>query len=564
MIRIVDYVKTYKHRATGWVQDSSSFSNLHGFVSIFSHNSMYRGELISKIQRLVEADLARRFLMILGQDDIAMSYKEIVGSAPAGSRKLNTVCDGIGQAALTGQKREYQGEWPTNNFLRWAEALQFVEYSPATDTYKITLAGEDFVKAGPKGQMEIIKNQLAMYPPAIRVLTLLSESEHTKFSMGERLGFIGEKGFTNISEKLFVEVYFSTDSREDRKSLKSDYEGSSDKYARQICSWLASLNLVEVTNREFVQHDETLSLRSYKMTPMGREFLRRANILAHRFVPFGMLSMEDSNKDKEYICKRRALILKSLSGGQISSEEIVGSLHEHGISVSESEVSDDILSLQNMGLNIVKSGSSGYHLKDKILGLSIPRIITPTPLSEALMVKERLRGELKHIDHNLLVIIDFAYGSTRTARLFEVYVAKAYEQIHANTFLLGGVSKPDVVVCSDGFVMIVDAKAYSGGFSLPQTERDKMVRYIEEYHGKACGWYKTIEGAIHVDNPIFQFVSSGFNGSGDKLADVARRTRVNGSAISAENLLRMIDGVLATGQEISIAELTANREIIPG
>lgn len=558
MISIVDYVQTYKHRAAGWVQDAADFDNLHRFVSAFSDASPYRAELIDKIQRLVEAGLAKRFLDVIGQTPIRMTYLDIVGSSPSGSRKKNTVCNGIGQAALKGQKREYQGDWPTNNFLRWAESLQFVEFSPSSDTYVITETGQKYVKASRNDQIDIVRQQLIMYAPAVRVLSLLRDSgEHTKFALGENIGFIGEKGFTNISEKLFLDIYFSTDSVEDRRKLKSDYEGSSDKYARQICSWLSTAGLVITVKKRLVRNGDELVLPAYKISTQGREFLRKAGIVRRRFVPFGMLSMEDSNK--ELICKRRALVLKALSDGVGSIEGIVEVEAQNGVEVSISEVKDDILSLRNMGINI--TGDNPYQLKDTVDGLYIPRLVTPTALSKALTMKEDLRRELKYIDHNLLVLIDFAYGSNRTARLFETYVARAYEQICVDTFLLGGASKPDVVTCMEDLTIVIDSKAYGKGFSLPQAERDKMVRYVEEYKQKKSPWYEDIKEKIKTDTVGFQFVSGEFNNVESKLSDISSRTGVNGSAISAENLLRTVNDVLSGGS-LDYTKLTSNREVV--
>lgn len=561
MINFTDYAETYTHRAAGWVQDAASFENLHYFVSAFSHHSVYRNELIDKIQRLVQADLATKFTKALDQKVITLMYQDIVGLSPRGSRRSNTVCNGIGQAALKGQKREFQGDWSTNNFLRWAEALQFIKCSPSTDSYAITEVGEAYVQTVDiKEQYKIIRKQLIMYPPAIRVLTLIDSAAHTKFSLGERLGFIGEKGFTNISEKLFVDIYFATESTEEKKKLRRDHEGSSDKYARQICSWLVTLGLAETITKEFSYNGEVLGLKSYKSNAHGREFLRKARIAKRRFVPFGMLSMEDSNK--ELICKRRALILKTLSKSHVSIKDIIDIEKEHGIDTVESEINDDILSLQNMGLAIVARSTRKYALEDTIEGLEIPRRLASLSHSEALKVKEKLRKELKYVDHNLLVLIDFAYGSNRTSRLLEVYVAKVYEQVYPRTFSLGGASKPDIVVCSNEFVMIIDTKAYAQGFSLPQGERDKMVRYIEEYKQKECAWYKRIEDAIKTDVPVFQFVSSGFSNVEVKLADITKRTGIRGSVISAEHLLRTVEYMLANKASLDLSMLVSNKQII--
>ncbi len=215
MIRTVDYLKNYKLRSTGWVQDASDFENLYRFVSIFSSKSQYQQTILQKINNLIEEPLKTRFLKLLNERPIVLEYIDIVGTAPIGSRKLNTKCNGIGQASLKGQKREFQGDWPTDNFLRWSEILQFVIFDPEIEKYKITPDGELFVSLNNfEERKQLLKEKMMMYPPAVRILKLISEKPQNKFSLGEKLGFIGESGFTNITEQLFLEVYFSSDDKE--------------------------------------------------------------------------------------------------------------------------------------------------------------------------------------------------------------------------------------------------------------------------------------------------------------------------------------------------------------
>ena len=556
MIRKVEFLKDYRLRSTGWVQDASDFDNLYRFVSVFSHNSKYRLEVISKIDKIVEEPLKTKFKNLLKEKSIALSYGDIVGTAPSGSRKENTICNGIGQAALKGQKREFQGDWPTDNFLRWAEVLQFIYFEPSIGKYIITSDGDKFVNCEEfEQQKELLIKKLMMYPPALRILTLINDKPQNKFTLGEKLGFIGESGFTYITEDLFLKKYFSANI-EEKKKIKSDFEGSSDKYARQICSWLNKLNLIKPHIFNYTFQSETLSLKGYKITVDGENFLRKAkNVSKH--VLFGMLSMEKNNKENH--CKRRALILDSILRKNRNIAEIYTYLANNNIETSREEIFDDILSLKNIGLNIIEENNK-FNMKEKIVGLSIPNRVSLVIEDEIEKKKKELRIKLKHINHDLLNLLDYAYSKS-TSRFFEVYVAKVYKEICEKVYLLGGPSKPDVVVNFDDFLIIIDAKAYKEGFDMPIQERDKMVRYIEEYKKKIGLWVKDIIDERYNSDFYYQFVSSSFYNTESKMEDIRTRTNISGSLINAENLLCLVDKFIAE-KIISKDVFSKNAEII--
>ena len=61
-------------------------------------------------------------------------------------------------------------------------------------------------------EQELLVNAILAYPPAIRILNLLSETDEahlTKFEIGQKLGFIGEDGFTSMPQKIFILVSYS-------------------------------------------------------------------------------------------------------------------------------------------------------------------------------------------------------------------------------------------------------------------------------------------------------------------------------------------------------------------
>ena len=47
-------------------------------------------------------------------------------------------CNGIVQAAVRGQMRPFIGDWPADNFVRWAHALGFLRYGYQGDAFELT------------------------------------------------------------------------------------------------------------------------------------------------------------------------------------------------------------------------------------------------------------------------------------------------------------------------------------------------------------------------------------------------------------------------------------------
>ena len=113
---------------------------------------------------------------------------------------------------------------------------------------------------------------------------------------------------------------------------------------------------------------------------------------------------------------------------------------------------------------------------------------------------------------------------------------------------LGGASKPDGVFYLDENGVIVDTKAYSKGYSLPISQADEMIRYIEE--NKARGdinpneWWKNFKP--EVSKFSYLFVSSEFTGGfQDRIDYIKRRTNYDGGVVTAENLLLFAEEVMS-------------------
>ena len=328
MISIIPtHNKTF--RALGWVQDPSNLRSLCDVVAVFDVNSQKRNELIKTvIPKLVEERDGRDdFIRVLQSTPLKIKYADLVGTSF--TPRSTSRCNGIIQATVKGQGRDFIGDWPADNFVRWAHCFGFIKYDYADDSFEITNKGLELTNA--KGadetlsekEKELLVNAILAYPPAIRILNLLSETEEThltKFEIGQKLGFVGEDGFTSMPQKIFIRSLVNATPKE-KSAMKADWEGSSDKYARMIASWLEKLGLVQkvakpisvsVSGREYI---ESIG-QAYVITANGITALRKANGKSKhkriaKNVCWEMLSTKGA--DREYLRTRRALVLKYLS-----------------------------------------------------------------------------------------------------------------------------------------------------------------------------------------------------------------------------------------------------------
>ena len=166
-----------------------------------------------------------------------MKYTNLVGTAF--NPRSESRCNGILQAAIKGQRREFIGDWPADNFLRWAHALGFIQFDKNADCFSITEVGLQYVttKPGTSDETEILSQAFLSYPPVMRVLNLLADGSHlTKFEIGKQLGFVGEDGFTSLPQNILVRSLCQTENSSDRSKMLTDWDGTSDKYARMIAN----------------------------------------------------------------------------------------------------------------------------------------------------------------------------------------------------------------------------------------------------------------------------------------------------------------------------------------
>lgn len=557
MINIID-VNNKTTRTFGWVQNPSNFESLKKVVAIFDNTSKTYNELKDKkIKKLVEErDGQKELINALNANPLKIKYCNLVGTSftPRSSAR----CNGIVQATVKGQRKEFIDDWSSDNFVRWAHALGFIKYNYDTDTFEITDAGRKYVQSEDDSNEEstILEEAMLSYPPVARVLTLLSNGEHlTKYEIGKKLGFVGEAGFTSLPLNVLIMTLATTDELKEKNKIKTDWDGSSDKYARMISGWLVKLGLL-VQRPKLVTVDfggelysETIG-HAYMITDRGLKAVRRLlginkvarvskNVFWEMFATKGI--------DKNYIRTRRAYILKILieSNKVLTLEDIKGKLKLASINESINTIKDDINGLINTGINI-KSETTGYKIYDSINDFIIPKTgDTEGIKSNISLLKDELRGQISHISHDYLSLIDLAFDSKQN-RLFEMKVLELLVNEYGfKGRHLGGSRKPDGIVYSttleDNFGIIVDTKAYSEGYSLPISQADEMERYVRENSNRdeevnPNKWWENF--SEEVKKYYFVFISGSFKGKfEEQLRRLSMTTGVNGSAVNVVNLL---------------------------
>lgn len=561
MINIIPTQVT-KFRTFGWVQDPSDFRSLCDVVAVFDENSEVHNKLKNDIiLRLVEErDGKNRLVEALESRPLRIKYIDLVGTSF--TPRNTSRCNGIIQATVRGQGREFIVDWPADNFIRWAHALGFIEYHYEDDTFSITENGLALTNARTEGkeinedERQILTSAILAYPPAVRVLKLLSETEDThltKFEIGKKLGFVGEDGFTSLPQNILIRALAMEESAREKNKMRSDWDGSSDKYARMIASWLISLGLVEQLPKEITvtvagnQYTERIG-QAYMITAAGITALNRANGHSrHRRIVknicFEMLATK--GKDREFLRTRRAFILKLISekNSPVSVYEVKDDLENKGINASVGTIVDDVQGFVNIGLNIVIDDNE-FIWNDSINDFVLP-LKQELTCSSLVEVKEEVREKLTHLSHEYLSLIDLAYDS-RQNRLFEMKtMGLLVDECDYQGMHLGGSRKPDGLCYTDDidcdYGIIVDTKAYQSGYNLPISQADEMERYIRENQVRdpevnPNKWWQNFPHSLR--KFYFMFVAGHFKGNYQNQIDrLYRNTNVKGAAIDIKKLL---------------------------
>ena len=549
-------------RTFGWVQDPSDFRSLCDVVAIFDKESRKHRELLEEIIPAIveQRDGRENLINALNASPLKISYANLVGTSfsPRGSAR----CNGIVQATVRGQVRDFIADWPANNFVRWAHAFGFIKYNYADDTFEITDSGLELTSVRTKGdeingkEKQKLITAILAYPPAVRILNLLNETEDThltKFELGRQLGFIGESGFTSLPQSVLIRTLAATETAREKNKMKADWDGSSDKYARMISKWLAKLGLVTQIPKQFTvsiaedNFTETIGqaymISASGVTALNRTVGRSRHRRISKNVYFEMLATKGS--DREYLRTRRAYILKVISESRnsVNFTHIQEYLSSANLTESIETIKDDVKGLINIGLNIEIRGDICIW-NDDINDFTLPltQNLTRSDLTDR---KEQLRQQITSLSHEYLSLLDLAYDSTQN-RLFEMITLELLtEECDYNGLHLGGSRKPDGIIYTDmpdeNYGVIIDTKAYSGGYNLPISQADEMERYIRENQTRdiqvnANEWWNNFKDDIQ--EFYFMFVAGHFIGNYTNQIDrLCRTTNTAGSAVSISDLL---------------------------
>lgn len=541
-------------RTFGWIQNPSDFNKLKMTVQVFDHTSPVHIDLKeNRIPRLVEERDGRyTFIEALNQIPLKLKYSDLVGSAF--SPRSSARCNGIIQAIIEGQQKEFTDDWTSDGFVRWAHALGFIEYDYIEDAFFITQSGFDYSRSenGSEGERQVLIDAMLSYPPAVRVLDLLSTGEHlTKFDIGKQLGFSGEPGFTSLPQNILLQTLAYCDLASEKSKIRQDWEGSSDKYARMIAGWLAKLGLVKKEQKNFnitlggLTYNEYIT-HAFRITGEGLRQLRRAKgtTSARRIEKRVHWEMFATKKlDRIYIRTRRAYILKILesANGLVGLEQIRVKLLEKGYDELVATIKADIKGLINIGLNIEET-TRGYLLKDTINDFMIPVTeLTQIVRSNIESLKAEMRAHLKVLPHDYIELIEISQDPDQN-RVFEMKVMDLFiNEYGFNGSHLGGSRKPDGAMYTHNFGVIVDTKAYKDGYNLPISQADEMERYIRENAERnelvnSNKWWEILPESIL--DYRFLFVSGYFKGNfQSQLERISINTGVQGGALSVEHLL---------------------------
>lgn len=551
-------------RTFGWIQDPGRISNLRKVVEIFDPTTPTYGDLKErKIPELIEeTDGKNELIKALEREPLQLTYRELVGKSS--NSKPSTKCNGLVQVTIPGQKRPFIGDWSADKFVRWAHALGFIRYIYKLDSFEITDLGLEYtnVEEGSQEEKDILEYAFLSYPPVVRILRLLEKGAHlTKFELGNDLGFIGEDGFTSLPQNILI-VKLATLEKEEKDKIKSDWEGSADKYAKMICCWLEELGWVEQLSKKITvnmgntEYTETIP-QAYVITTEGLKALRRDLGINEKKIPknvfWEMLCVK--NSDSNHIRTRRALILRTLMKASevISLERIRERLEKEGFDEAPEAIADDIKGFINIGLN-VQEDNTGYILYEDINDFVIPTFpVEATKKSDILIIKEKLRSELKHVPHDYLSLLDISFEENQNTE-FELQILNLL--VNGCNFKgkhLGKQREPHSIIYTEeldnNFGLITYNKAHSGGYSLPVAEADEMEGYIRENQIRSeelnpNKWWEYFPDEL--TDFKFVFISSRFSGKcKDQINRIAYNTGVEGSAISAYYLLLIAERILS-------------------
>ena len=219
-------------------------------------------------------------------------------------------------------------------------------------------------------------------------------------------------------------------------------------------------------------------------------------------------------------------------------------------------IQDDLTNFKRIGLNVLSNKQNKFRIADNIINLRIPTLATPQLVpSYITQTKLRLSRLINYIDHSYFDLIDLGFDG-RQNRLYELRIVELLNLAsHLKALHLSGGNKPEIIAYSPDVNpsngVIMDSKSYRSGFSIPNSDRDKMLRYINEYNQKdptlnSNRWWEKFRSLNYPQSPIeYSFVSGSFIGQFlSQIQYIRTQTGVNGGAITSDKLIEKVDTIL--------------------
>lgn len=555
-------------RSFGWIQNPSDFNKLKATVRVFDAESdVYKDLRDDKVRRLVPLQRTReRLQSSLDQGIDRFTYQDLVGTSTdaegkSAAKRSAAVADSLlqlvvqPQSAFT-QGKEWTDNWTADGFLRWAVSFGFVCYDRASDSFAITDLGREFsVSAKEVNEDEVFIKALLAYPPATRVLGVLEAARRplNKFEIGQKLGFKGEPGFTSYPAELMDEWLRTEPQKKDQSKIRSDIEGTSDKYSRMIAGWLSKVGYVKKSRTQIEGVDGRRGgFTEYSITAKGSHALRQAegaskNARIEKFLMWEFLSI--GAPDRDYVRSRRAHILNILQTTR-SINSLLSRLQEAGYDDAEAVILNDIEGFVNAGIRIeVDVPKSRVTLLDRVNTIDIPVMLgSPSQVETAVSeLKEELMRNTA-LPAKYYELVDIARDKRR-ARDFEIMTADLLINVYDfEGSVMGGGRRPDVIVYQvDEFGLVIDTKAYKDGYGRNIAEEDKMVRYMLDNRESSVErnrtlWWEKFPAGIASDRYYFLWIASRFKPNfEEQVESTVRRSGNRGSTIEVADLLRGAD-----------------------
>lgn len=555
-----------KIRTYGWIQNPSDFNKLRKTIEIFdsssAHYQMLKNEVIQREIKYFD-DIRENLQNKLNNNIEYFSYAELVGSSldkygNSAKKRSDAEANSLIQISLIPQQykktgKMYSDDWTSDGFLRWAVSLNLVAVNRKTDIFYITEKGKKFIETKPNSNEETIflRKLFLSYPPATRVLEILSSNKNktsfSKFEIGSKLGFVGEPGFTSYGHAIMLDWLKSASSTQEVRKIRSDVEGTSDKYARMICSWLQKVGYVSTEQGEELE-SSSFALRGfqkYEITARGKHALAQSkgnssNPQQEKFLMWEFLGVK--GQTREYNRMRRAKIIKFLESST-SYKDLLIYMKEEGFKDDEKIILNDIKGINNSGIRI-SLNKNKITLLDKINNFSLPDIqVNLSDIEKRTLKKKEKFLNYIDFDDKYIELLEIAYDGRRN-RDFEILTASLFNDIYnIRAEHLGGGRKPDGVAYTNDYGIIFDTKAYKNGYGKNISEADKMIRYIQDNKLRSTNrnpneWWGVFPNTIPNECFYFLWISSKFiSNFEDQIEYTYEATNQKGAALNVEQLL---------------------------